>query len=45
MQHTIKNHQHLVEEHTSVKENDTQQGILMLEDGTTFEVTSFGFVQ
>src|SRR5579872_4323326 len=45
MQHTIKNHQYLVEEHIGVKENNPQQGILMLEDGTTFEGTSFGYAQ
>ncbi|MEO8973915.1 MAG: glutamine-hydrolyzing carbamoyl-phosphate synthase small subunit, partial [Ktedonobacteraceae bacterium] len=43
MQHTMKYYQQVVDEHHETAENIPQHGILMLEDGTTFEGTSFGY--
>ncbi len=43
MQHTVKNYQQMVDGHADLTEKMPQHGILMLEDGTTFEGTSFGY--
>ena len=43
VQHSVIKHSPLIEEYDSLSGERPQQGILMLEDGTTFEGTSFGF--
>ncbi len=43
VQHSVLNQQQLIEEYDSSTVEAPQHGILMLEDGTTFEGTSFGF--
>ncbi|HLX41692.1 MAG TPA: glutamine-hydrolyzing carbamoyl-phosphate synthase small subunit [Ktedonobacteraceae bacterium] len=45
MQHTVKEYQLLMKEHSDATREAPQHGILMLEDGTTFEGVSFGFTQ